>query len=43
MMNPYAAAAKFVLSKRASEKDVKKTAREIADVIAKSYAELRSS
>jgi hypothetical protein len=35
MMNPYAAAAKFVLSKRASDKDVRKTARGIADVIRK--------
>jgi hypothetical protein len=40
MMNPYAAAAKFVLSKRASEKDVRKTARQIADVI-KNYMDQR--
>ena len=33
-LNPYSAAAKFVLSKRASEMDVKKTARQIADVLA---------
>lgn len=37
MMNPYAAAAKFVLSKRASERDVKKIARQIADVITRSF------
>jgi len=42
MMNPYAAAAKFVLSKRAPEKDVKKAARQMADVIAKSFAEPRA-
>lgn len=34
-MNPYVAAAKFVMSKKASEKDVKKTAKEIAGVLAK--------
>ncbi|HOP40880.1 MAG TPA: DUF4410 domain-containing protein [Geobacteraceae bacterium] len=34
-MNPYVAAAKFVLEKNASEKDVKKTAAEIADAIVK--------
>jgi len=33
--NPYVAAAKFVLSKKASERDVKKTARRIADVLAR--------
>jgi hypothetical protein len=32
--NPYVAAAKFVLSKRAPEKDVSKTARQIADALA---------
>lgn len=32
-MNPYVAAAKFVLEKNASEKDVKKTASEIVDAI----------
>lgn len=31
--NPYVAAAKFVLSKRASERDIRKTARRIADVL----------
>ncbi|MGA2403627.1 MAG: DUF4410 domain-containing protein [Syntrophobacteraceae bacterium] len=35
MWNPYAAAAKFVLSKRAPERDVRKTALQIADVLAK--------
>ncbi|MEN6438269.1 MAG: DUF4410 domain-containing protein [Syntrophobacter sp.] len=35
-MNPYVAAAKFVMSKKASEKDVRKTARQIADVLVKS-------
>lgn len=40
MMNPYVAAAKFVLSKRAPEKDVKKTARQIADVITKSIEDI---
>lgn len=35
MMNPYVAAAKFVLSKKASEKDVKKTGRQIAAVLVK--------
>ncbi len=35
-MNPYVAAAKFVMSKKASEKDVKKTARQIADILVKS-------
>jgi hypothetical protein len=34
-MNPYAAAAKFVMEKNASEKDVKKTAAQIADEIVK--------
>ncbi|MCE5335361.1 MAG: DUF4410 domain-containing protein [Desulfobacteraceae bacterium] len=34
-MNPYVAAAKFVMSKKASEKDVKKTAKQIAGVLAK--------
>lgn len=33
MMNPYVAAAKFVMSKNASEKDVKKTAKQIAGII----------
>lgn len=33
MMNPYAAAAKFVLSKRAPDRDIQKTARDIAEVI----------
>jgi len=33
--NPYVAAAKFVLSKRASESDIRKTARQIANVLAK--------
>jgi hypothetical protein len=32
-MNPYAAAAKFVMEKNASEKDVKKTAAQIVDAI----------
>jgi len=32
-MNPYVAAAKFVLSKRAPERDVAKTARQIAEVL----------
>jgi len=32
-MNPYVAAAKFVMSKNASEKDVKKTAKQIAGII----------
>jgi hypothetical protein len=40
MMNPYAAAAKFVLSKRAPEKDAKKTARQMADVIYKSIQDI---
>lgn len=35
MMNPYVAAAKFVMSKKATEKDVKKTARQIAGVLVK--------
>lgn len=34
MMNPYAAAAKFVLSKKATSKDIRKTAKDIASVIA---------
>ncbi len=33
--NPYVLAAKFVMSKKDPERDVKKTARQIADVIAK--------
>jgi hypothetical protein len=33
--NPYVLAAKFVLSKKASEKDVRKTARQIAGVLVK--------
>jgi hypothetical protein len=33
--NPYAAAAKFVLSKRAPERDVMKTAHQISDVLEK--------
>lgn len=41
-MNPYVAAAKFVMSKRASEKDVRKTARQIADVLVKSMQQGRS-
>jgi len=32
-MNPYVAAAKFVMQKNASEKDVKKTAAEVVDQI----------
>lgn len=39
MFNPYVAAAKFVLSKRASEKDVRKTARQISDVLVKYMTE----
>lgn len=34
-LNPYVAAAKFVLAKNATEKDIKKTAAQIADEIAK--------
>ena len=34
-MNPYVAAAKFVMEKNASEKDVKKTAAQIAEEIVK--------
>ena len=34
-MNPYVAAAKFVLQKNASERDIKKTAEQIADQIMK--------
>jgi hypothetical protein len=34
-MNPYVAAAKFVMEKNASEKDVKKTAAQIVDEIVK--------
>jgi hypothetical protein len=37
--NPYVAAAKFVLSKRASEKDIRKTARQIADTLAECIKE----
>ena len=37
--NPYVAAAKFVLSKRASEKDVMKTAHQIADALAQCVRE----
>ncbi len=42
-MNPYVAAAKFVLSKGAPEKDVKKTARQIAAVIARYIQDSGSS
>ena len=31
MMNPYVAAAKFVLQKNATERDIKRTAEEIAE------------
>ncbi|MHC1729532.1 MAG: DUF4410 domain-containing protein [Syntrophobacteraceae bacterium] len=37
MMNPYVAAAKFVMSKKATERDVKKTARQIAGVLVNVY------
>lgn len=35
MMNPYVAAAKFVLQKNATERDVKRTAEEIDEEIVK--------
>jgi hypothetical protein len=34
-MNPYVAAAKFVLQKNATERDIKKTAEQIAEQIVK--------
>ena len=37
--NPYVLAAKFVMSKRAPERDVKKTARKIAEVLVKMVAD----
>jgi hypothetical protein len=37
--NPYVLAAKFVMSKRAPDRDVKKTARKIADVLVKLVAD----
>ncbi|MDA8307353.1 MAG: DUF4410 domain-containing protein [Deltaproteobacteria bacterium] len=37
--NPYVAAGKFVMSKMAPERDVKKTARQIADAVAKLVSE----
>ena len=41
MMNPYVAAAKFVLQKNATKRDIKRTAEEIAEQIVRYEQQIR--